>query len=83
MFPRLKISKINEFAGITDIDRKRRLGFINNEIPIILTWLKSELSKKMFHFYELWGFWEVEEGAGVQTGKRSHKLRCPPGPSGA
>lgn len=83
MFPRLKISKINEFAGITDIDRKRKLGFINNEILIVLTPLKSKPSNFFFHFHEPWGSWEVEEGAGVPTRKRSHKLRCPPGPSGA
>lgn len=55
LFPRLKISKINDFAGRTDIDRKRRLGFIDSEIPIVLIWLKSELSKK-FSFPRTVGF---------------------------
>lgn len=33
-----KINKIKGFAGLSDNDRKRRLGLLNNEIPTILTW---------------------------------------------
>ena len=47
---------------IADKDRKRRLGILNNEIPIFLHDLEQS-SPNFFHFFGLWGIWEVEEKA--------------------
>ena len=47
---------------IADKDRKRRLGILNNEIPIFLHDLEQSFPN-FFHFFGLWGIWEVEERA--------------------
>lgn len=68
------------FAGISDNDRKRKLRFLNNESPIILIWLKSDLFKLFFTSLNPGVLGRLKRGLGVPTQKtsllkKSHKLR--------